>query len=196
MIQYEDLVKGYQQTHDEDLDVYKNLLAGQHPIAIVITCSDSRIDPALIMHCGPGEIFVMRNIANLIPPYDEKGVKYSSVGAVLRYGVMHLNVKHIIVMGHSQCGGIKARLETLKSGSTEEYISEWLEIVKPVAEQVLQEHAESSLAEQANICEKESVKASLDHLMTYPWIKEKVDRNVLMLHGWHFDLATASISEV
>ena len=114
MSEFKNLIEGYHRFHDNYFvtgkeQLFAALSQGQHPSTLVIACSDSRVDPAIVMDCKPGDLFVVRNVANMVPPY-EKGGGIHGVGAALEFAVRALEVKHIIVMGHSQCGGIRALL--------------------------------------------------------------------------------------
>jgi len=176
--------------------VYRDLAeTGQAPKTMVITCSDSRINPAEMWGCKPGELFVVRNVANLVPPY-ESDEKNHGTSAALEFAVLHLNVEHIIVLGHSQCGGIDAMFKDLNRGHrTEErsFISTWMEIAKKAKLEVLAYHADEPLPEKLKLCEEKSLLISLDNLMTFPWIKSKVEKNLLTLHAWRFDLVKGII---
>jgi carbonic anhydrase len=193
MIQFKDLIQGCVTTHKKDQVKYAAIAEAQHPIAMVVACSDSRVDPALIMRCQPGDIFVLRHVANIVPPYDKNDHMHTGIGAALKYGVDHLHIQHLIVMGHSCCGGIKAALHGLNSLIREEYISTWLDQVRPIAEQVKRECKDVVFEKQAQHCEQKNVLVSIDHLMTYPWIKTAVDQQQLFLHAWYFDIQNALV---
>lgn len=119
---------------DAENDYYTSLNKGQHPKAIVIACSDSRADPALLMGCDPGDIFVVRNVANLVPHADD-ALRRDAVLAVLEYGVHHLKVEHIIVLGHSGCGGIQALLNP-ESLHDESFVANWVSMAAPALERM------------------------------------------------------------
>lgn len=181
---------------DNDNQVYKNLAEfGQTPKTMVITCSDSRINPAEMLGCKPGELFVVRNVANLIPPY-ESDDKHHGTSAALEFAVLHLKVEHIIVLGHSQCGGIDAMFKELSRGSRAEersFINAWMEIANNAKIEVQTYHAESPLPEKLKLCEEKSLLVSLENLMTFPWIKDKVEKKLLCVHAWRFDLVKGII---
>lgn len=184
----------FKQTyHQGEESLYATSLShGQKPNALVVACCDSRADPALLLGCKPGDIFVVRNIANLIPHRDAASPQDSTIAA-LAYGVEHLKVKHIIVMGHSDCGGIKA-LCSQNLEQEQEHLAEWLKSAQPVLEATLEQYShlqrqsKRDLAQIIKHCQFNSVKLSMANLMSWSWIKEKVDREDLHLHPWFFDL--------
>ena len=161
---------------------------GQKPKVMIVSCSDSMVDPAVLTNAGPGELFIHRNIAGLVPPYqpDERD-NYHGTSAVIEFGVTGLNVEHLIVLGHGNCGGIKSMIQDHVHVGHESFVAAWMRIAEPALD-VLDENDEVlSLAHKQHLCEKESVKLSLNNLMTFPWIKERVEKGTLNLHGWHFD---------
>ncbi len=187
------LIAGYKQfrkKHFEDIKTFDDLVQnGQSPNTLVIACSDSRVDPAILTNCDPGELFVVRNIANLVPPF-EGDSKHHSTSAALEYGVLSLEVSNIIVLGHSYCGGIRALMEAPENEKPSDFLDTWIDIAKPAKERVLRQRTDSSLDKQTNQCEKESLLISLKNLTTFPWINERVLKGKLFLHAWYFDLET------
>lgn len=184
----ENLLSGYGRFREKFFStnniLFKNLSQGQNPSALVVSCCDSRVDPAIILDCDPGELFVVRNVANLIPPY-ENDHHYHGTSAALEFGVCHLNVPHIILLGHSQCGGIKSLIERTKI-DPDSFIDKWMELARcSIVDELKQESGKPKSTEQ---CEKESLMASLSNLKTFPWIKTKVANNTLTLHAWYFNL--------
>ena len=159
---------------------------GQTPSTLVVGCCDSRVDPALILDCAPGDLFVIRNVANLVPPSENQG-HYHGTSAALEFGVCNLAVQHIIVLGHAQCGGIHALLEG-GVARDDSFIAEWMSIAAAAREQVEQEHAGASSKERHRACEQRAILVSLDNLMTFSWIRERVEQGRLVLHGWYFDI--------
>jgi len=173
--------------------VYRELVEkGQSPEAIMIACCDSRVDPALITQSMPGEIFIARNIGNLIPPYEFANEKACATTAALEFAVRVLEVNHIIIKGHSQCGAINALMhpETTESLT---HVTSWIDNAKNVREQVLTEHAAASEEERLTFAEKASLIQSLENLKTFPWIKDRMDEDKLMLHAWYFDLRSGRL---
>ncbi|MBS0287431.1 MAG: carbonic anhydrase [Proteobacteria bacterium] len=152
---------------------------GQQPQVMVVACCDSRVDPALILQCDPGDLFVVRNVANIIPPY-EKDEAHHGTSAALEFGVCFLKVKHLILLGHSQCGGMQA---LLNSDAKNDFITNWVSIVKtPQAKY--------------NDCDnyaKLALNQSYQNCLTFPWINEKVNKEELIIHLWFFDIKMGQI---
>jgi len=167
-----------------DRALFEELKHAQRPKALVIACSDSRVDPAILTGSEPGELFVVRNVANLVPPYEHEG-HYPGSRAALEYAVRHLQVEHIIVLGHARCGGIQALLDGAEDG---EFIPRWVGIAERARAQVHAELAHEPPAAQARACEQAAILVSLENLLTFPWIRERVELGRLVLHGWYFDL--------
>jgi carbonic anhydrase len=175
---------------------------GQEPATLMISCSDSRVDPAILSGAGPGELFVVRNVANLVPPYaPDQGLH--GTGAAIEYAVRDLKVDHIVVLGHAHCGGIRAMLATAGGERPpRDFIGPWVEtalaashlhIADPAAEDGRREMPLDRLKEVPFLAERASVLGSLDSLMTYPWVRERVEAGTLVLHGWWFDLDTGDL---
>lgn len=184
-------IKGFmrfQQNYfcDEDA-LFAELLAGQNPKALVVACSDSRVDPAIITDCAPGDIFVIRNVANLVPAYEPDGRRHG-VSAALEFAVRKLQVEHVIVLGHSRCGGIEALMEEGDSDPGGDFILDWMDIAAPARAQVLRELPDMDPAKQCRACEQAAVLVSLQNLLTFPWVAAQVEAGRLILHGWYFDM--------
>ncbi len=172
---------------------------GQSPQIMIIACSDSRVDPAIITGAEPGDLFVVRNVANLVPPC-QGDRHYHGTSAALDYAVRGLGVAHVIVFGHACCGGIHALME---SGNDDpdaadptdatDFVGSWMEIARPARDEVLRTMPDAGVAEQAAACEKLGVKTSLANLMTFPWIAEAVTAGDLHLHGWYFDIVEGAL---
>lgn len=189
------LVEGYQifKTHyfTDDNSIFENLAEeGQQPKILVIACCDSRVDPAILTNSKPGELFVVRNVANLVPPYDND-TKHHGTSAAIEFAVQGLGVQHIIILGHSDCGGIQALLKSKENAN--DFISSWMAIAKQAKLETLETYKNKSFVEQINQCEKLALITSLNNLTTFPWIKEKMDKKDLMIHGWHFDIKSGQI---
>lgn len=173
---------------------FGKVLSDPHkPKILVIACCDSRVDPALIFNSALGQLFVIRSIANLIPPYSE-AEQYLETSAALQYGVCVLNVEHIVVLGHSQCGGITALVDQTISDKLS-LVAQWMQLVWLVYKRVVSEHPDLSLEEQVTLCTKYALINSLHNLRTFPWIEQRVRDKRLELHAWYFDIATGGISE-
>lgn len=171
-----------------DESLYSRLRQGQSPSALVISCCDSRADPGMLMGAGPGDIFVVRNVANLVPPY-RNGAEMPGIRADIEFAVKSLNVAQIIILGHSGCGGIRALMDG--EGLTEsqyEFIGNWVSIARPARERVLRELGNESPAVQTKACEQLAISLSLENLMSFPWIRKRVEAGELTLHGWYFDI--------
>lgn len=167
---------------------------GQSPEVMVISCCDSRVDPELIFSSLPGELFVVRNVANLVPPYETTG-KYHGVSAALEFAVLNLRVKHIIVIGHSGCGGIRACLDREAARQTAaQFITNWMSILDGARQGVVAKHAHQPATEQCAALEREGLKASLGNLRTFPCIQTLEGKGRIALHAAHFDIASGTLS--
>jgi len=166
--------------------------AGQSPLVMVIGCSDSRVSPEVIFDARPGELFVVRNVANLVPPYAPDGA-YHGVSAALEFAVGMLKVKHIVVLGHAHCGGVRAFAERAAPVSTTDFIGRWMSLLAPAAEKV---GARGSMepADYLARMEKAAIALSIDNLMTFPRIRMLSERGELALHGAYFGVATGQLS--
>jgi len=171
---------------DADAQFHDLVQFGQAPSTLVVGCCDSRVDPALILDCAPGDLFVIRNVANLVPPAENQG-HYHGTSAALEFGVRNLGVQHIIVLGHAQCGGIHALLEG-GVAKDDSFISEWMTIVDAARRHIEQEFAGANSEVRHRACEQQAILVSLDNLMTFSWIRERVEQGSLSLHGWYFDI--------
>ena len=163
---------------------------GQSPRAMVIACSDSRVDPAMIFGAGPGELFVVRNVANLAPHYAPDGGAHAT-SAALEFAVRVLEVADVIVMGHAMCGGIRALLEGPPK-ATGDFLGPWMRIAEPARRRVIARNPPDA----QTACEHEAVKLSLENLTTFPWIAERVRDGRLQLHGATFDIRTGVLSRL
>ena len=164
--------------------------AGQKPKAALITCCDSRVDPTLIFAAQPGDLFVVRNVANLVPPY-RPTQDYHGTSAALEFAVRELGVQLLVVMGHTQCGGVAA-LPQDRSNETSDFVGHWVSIAEPALTQLragLPEGAQPDLAE----LERAVVRLSLDNLRSFPWIAEAEREGKLLLCGMLFDVADAEL---
>ncbi len=194
------LIAGYREFHKTYVSkryaAYRSWAAkAQEPRVMMIGCSDSRINPVTLTHAGLGEVFVVNNVANLVPPYKEGKDTHHSTSAALEYACQHLEVEHIIVLGHSGCGGIKALMEGTARTDSDVYsfIGPWVEIAHEAKKRVLDRYADCSAEEQCGHCEKESLLVSLENLETFPWVKSALDADLLQLHAWHFDVENGNI---
>jgi carbonic anhydrase len=165
---------------------------GQQPEIMVIGCCDSRVSPEVIFDAGPGELFVVRNVANLVPPFETDGT-YHGVSAALEFGVGVLKVKHIVVLGHAHCGGISAYAEDAAPISPGDFIGRWMSLIAPAAAKV-GPRGNLTRAEYLERMEKASVINTLDNLMTFPRLNKLIERGAVTLHGAYFGVATGQLS--
>ncbi|ANL36327.1 MULTISPECIES: carbonic anhydrase [Rhizobium] len=174
-------------------DRYRQLAEnGQSPSTLVIACSDSRAAPELIFDAGPGELFVIRNVANMVPPYEPDG-HFHSTSAALEFAVQALKVTDIVVMGHGRCGGIRAALDpNAEPLSPGDFIGRWMSLVKPAAEQI-QSNDVMTAAERQTALERVSIRNSIDNLRSFPNIKAQEEAGNLHLHGAWFDISTGEL---
>ena len=194
----EHLIEGYQEFHKEHYDQKKGFFEklvrfGQKPKILVVACSDSRVDPALVMNCQPGDLFVVRNVANLVPPYESDNAHHGT-SAALEFGICTLGIHHVIVFGHSQCGGIGALVESGDELTRpHNFVGRWMELAQPAYETVVKKHAQDPLEQKINLCSQYALTHSFKNLSTFPWIREKVASGNLFLHAWYFDLKSGKI---
>lgn len=193
----ERLIDGFQrfqkQYFERNPSLYRDLKQGQHPSTLVIGCSDSRVDPSLLLDCDPGDIFTIRNIANLIPPCGGSNGR-QGVSAALQFAVTQLKVERIIVLGHSGCGGIRALMdEQFPSSEGTDFLGRWVSIADPAKYRVLQKLGNAAPAAQYRACEQAAILVSLRNLESFPWIAERVQDDKLSLHGWYFDMEAGAL---
>lgn len=185
------MVAGFKRFHkhffNDESNVYNRLsTAGQKPKTLMIACSDSRVDPAIIFGSQPGELFTVRNVANLVPPY-ESNSGFHGVSSAIEFAVVNLKVDNIVVLGHRQCGGIRSLFqpENVEKGG---FVQQWMKIAAPAKDIVMSKHAHDDLETQCKECEKETILISLKNLETFPFIKKAQQENGLELFGVYFDL--------
>lgn len=154
---------------------------GQNPEIMIIGCSDSRVDPALILQCEPGDLFTVRNVANIVPPY-EADERHHGTSAALEFGICYLNVKHLIILGHSSCGGIQALLNK-KQLHQDDFISRWVSLIESAGDQ----------NKNPDLFAQEALIFSYKNCLTFPWIKERIETHQLKIHLWFFDIKTGII---
>lgn len=188
----EGIVKFRQGDFENHKELFIGLKEGQNPHTLFISCSDSRIDPNMITGTLPGELFIIRNIANIVPPYRETA-EYVATTSAIEYAVLNLGVENIIVCGHSNCGGCAACLKSIDSLNNLPHTKKWLELSYPVRDRVLKEFPENSPEIREWMMEQGNVVEQLKHLLTYPYIKEKVCADSLKLSGWHYIIETGEI---
>ena len=185
--------KNYLGEHHDLFDAL--VQEGQRPSALMIACCDSRCDPALLTDCDPGDMFVVRNVANLVPPHVQ-ATYFAATTSAIAFAIHNLEVEHVIVMGHAQCGGIRALLEHKTPERDEEaLVAKWLEIAEEARQQVLKDLSDKPPEVAAHACEQASILVSLENLMSYPWISQRVNEGKLALHGWYFDMPRGELLE-
>jgi carbonic anhydrase len=189
------LIEGYKRFYHkhfvEDDSLYKELARrGQFPKTLVIACSDSRVDPSIITDANPGDIFVVRNVANLVPPYQAEWKSYHGTSAALEFAVNQIGVKHIIILGHSGCAGIQTLLD--KPAPSEQQIGSFIRPWMGIAESARRQTEKKCELDDTNckqtVCEKEAILVSLSNLASFPWVKARLEDKSITLHGWYFSL--------
>lgn len=189
---YERFRTGYWREHEA---LYSSLARdGQSPPAMVIACADSRVAPEMIFDCAPGEIFVVRNVSALVPPYAPDDNQHGT-SAALEFAVASLHVRSIVVMGHSRCGGIRALMQP--DSSHGDFISSWMAIATTARQRVCDSpDVPDDFDTKCAAGEREAIRVSLTNLLTFPWIAERVRAGTLTLAGLHFDVETGQLEQV
>ena len=168
--------------------LFEQLAQQQQPRVMMIACSDSRVDPAILTNAEPGDLFMVRNVANLVPPCTMDRAQHG-ISAALEFGVTALGVEHVIVFGHADCGGIRALLTRDPAVDPQHtFIHQWLQIADEARRRTLIIARDQPLETQLRILEHEAIKTSLANLLTFPWIEQRVSEDRLRLHGWFFDI--------
>jgi carbonic anhydrase len=188
-----ELISGFhrfrEQHFTDDDALYRQLVQeGQTPKILVVACCDARVDPALILNCAPGDLFVIRNVANLVPPMENRSGGRHGTSAALEYGVRTLGVEHIIVLGHAHCGGIRALMSGQRIADADSFINSWMRVAEDARADMEHELTDATPEQRERACEQRAILSSLDNLKTFPWIRERVEQGKLTLHGWYFDM--------
>ena len=189
------LLAGYRRFREkgwpEQRAVFQSLAdTGQSPKVLVISCVDSRVDPAVIFDAQPGEMLTVRNVANLVPPY-EPDVAYHGTSAALEFGVRVLEVAHLVVLGHELCGGANALLEGAPANARD-FIAPWMSMAESARERALSLR-DASPRDRQQCCEQGVIQVSLKNLMTFPWIAAPVAAGQLRLHGAWFSIRSGEL---
>lgn len=193
------LVAGFRKFHDKyftnEHPLYQRLTsgAGQSPKTLIIGCSDSRVDPAIITSASPGELFIVRNVANLVPPYETGGGRHG-VSAAIEFAVVNLKVENVIVLGHRQCGGIRA-LMLNHLNQPNGFVEQWVTIAADAKERVLAKHKGEDDESLCRHGELESIVTSLANLRTFPFVRQAIEERGLSLMGIYFDLELGTLCE-
>lgn len=182
---FKKMLSGYHQFREKyalgDHSVMRTLSHyGQKPKIMIVSCCDSRVDPALILQCDPGDLFVVRNVANIVPPY-EIDDSHHGTSAALEFATRFLGVRHLVLFGHSQCGGIQALINN--TAEKNDFISNWVSLVQ-------------AANNDTHVCDqvaKEALHISYQHCMTFPWIKSAIEEGELIIHRWFFDIEQGKI---
>ncbi|KAG0491173.1 hypothetical protein HPP92_008036 [Vanilla planifolia] len=189
------LIAGFEkfkrEIYDKKPELFNQLAESQSPKFLVFACADSRVCPSVLFNFMPGDAFVIRNIANIVPAYDK--LRYSGTGAAIEYPVVYLKVGIIIVIGHSRCGGIKALFSINEDGTTTtDFIEDWVKNNSKAKDIVKNEYPGLTLEEQLSKAEKEAVKVSLENLKTYPFVEEGLENKTLALYGGYYDFVNGN----
>lgn len=185
------VIKFKEKDFDEHKELFKNLKNQQNPKTLFITCSDSRVVPNLITDTKPGELFIIRNIGNIIPKYQEKSKSYLATISSIEYALLHLNIENIVICGHSNCGACKALYEDKKELKKMPFVKNWLKQIKHIAKSIkkmnLGDEKRELITERANILN------SKKNLKTYPGIKKALKNKKLEIHSWHYIIETGEV---
>lgn len=191
----QDLIAGYRRfranRYREARDLFRRLRDGQEPATMIIACADSRADPAMIFDAAPGELFTVRNVAALVPPYDESGGLHG-VSAALEFAVTRLKVKQIVVMGHGGCGGITASLAAAADRPVGRFIAPWVEIAADARDAVLRDESVAR-ADWQEAVEHGAVGLSLNNLLSFPFVREARERGELAMNGAWFSIGKGEL---
>lgn len=176
----------------EQQDRFRNLASGQSPRTMVIACADSRVDPAQIFAAAPGELFVVRNVAALVPPYEENG-NYHGTSAAIEFAVEGLGVANIVVMGHGLCGGVAAALMAAEKRPVGRFIGPWVELLAEVRDRLIEQTESCHPTIRQKALERMAVQQSVHNLTTFPFIARAIEERRLALHGAWFSIADGEL---
>jgi carbonic anhydrase len=182
-----------ERRYDEERALFETLSKGQRPQTAIIACADSRVDPTVIFSASPGELFVVRNVANLVPPCEDDS-KYHGTSAALEFAVGFLKVRDLIVMGHQFCGGIAACLSAHHDRPVGRFIAPWVEIAASARDEVVALHPGASDGEAERLLEEASIRHSIARLHEFPFVAEAVANGTLAVHGAWFSIAAGELS--
>lgn len=193
------LLEGYRRFRSDDYPAQKRLFEalaakGQTPKTMVVSCCDSRVDPARIFSADPGELFVVRNVANLVPPFEESG-DYHGTSAALEFAVTGLKVRNILILGHASCGGVKACLDgadNVTAGGR--FVGPWMSILADARDEVLRRHAGDPEGVRQRALELAGIVHSVENLKTFPFVSRALAAGELRLLGAYFGIATGELA--
>jgi len=201
---YDRLISGYREFKanylgKENREWLKAAGERQDPKVMMVACSDSRVHPAILTRSAFGELFMIRNVANVVPPFekDDGQGTYHGTSAAIEFAVEHLHVEHIIIMGHSGCGGIGALMDQSITSESKgfSFIRPWMKIVEEANEFTEAEIAAMSKKSLVCTCEQRAILISLNNLVSFPWVGEAIKQGKLQLHAWYFDIKSGNLSE-
>ena len=192
-----DLHEGYKNFRNgrylQEVERYLSLAGGQTPKAMIISCADSRVDPATIFAAGPGELFVVRNVAALVPPYDETG-GFHGTSAAVQFAIENLGVKNIVVMGHSFCGGVQAALAMEADQPVGRFIRPWVGLLAEARDAMLNDpKTPQDESGRLNLLESLAVGVSIQNLGTFPFVQKALNAGQLTIHGARFSIAVGEL---
>ncbi len=192
------LIDGVHRFRNEDIGKYRELFHrlahdGQDPHSLFITCSDSRVLAELITHSQPGDLFVVKNVGNIVPPADAAGT-LNSTAAAIEFAVSALRVTDVVVCGHTQCGAMRALLDDDKKSTELPHLHRWLELAEPVRQTILRDYAHlTDPVDRATAAAEENVLLALENLRSYGCVQRRLTEGSLYLHGWMFKIRTAEL---
>jgi carbonic anhydrase len=183
----------FQSSHfKKEEEFFRRLSTRQTPEVLFITCSDSRVDPSLVTQSKPGELFIVRNVGNIIPPYESIKDK-NSFAAALEFAVLELKVADIIVCGHSNCGAMKSLYQNVHELQSMPHLREWITLATPAKRHVEQYYPDVPQAKKERITEKENILEQLRNIETYPFVANALEEGTVYLHGWYYDIGKGEI---
>jgi len=189
---YKGIHKFQESYFKKEKEFFRRLSKGQKPEVLFITCADSRIDPNLVTQSKPGELFIVRNVGNIIPPYDAIKDK-NSVAAAIEFAILDLKVTDIIVCGHSNCGAMQALYKDKREFNNMPHLKDWLKIASPVIDVVNTFYSGLSTKSRLRITEEENILFQIKNIQTYPFVDQLLKEGSLHLHGWYYDIRTGNI---
>jgi carbonic anhydrase len=183
----------FQQSYfRKEEEFFRRLSGRQSPEVLFVTCADSRVDPNLVTQSRPGELFILRNVGNIIPPYDSIKDR-NSVAAAIELAVLELKIRDIIICGHSNCGAMEALHKGEKELADMPHLREWLQLATPVRDFILKHYAEATDEVRQTVTEEENVLLQLHNVQTYPFVSKALSAGSLRLHGWYYNIGTGSV---
>lgn len=189
---YKGILRFQESFFKKEEDFFKRLSKKQDPEVLFITCADSRVDPTLVTQCRPGELFIVRNVGNIIPPYDALKDK-NSIAAAIEFAVLVLKVSDIIVCGHSNCGAIKALYMDEGELDKMPHLKDWLKLARNVKDEVLGSYEGGDKEKLQMATEKRNVLTQIENIETYPFVAQALKEKTLYLHGWYYDIGTGNM---